>query len=116
MFLAGTFNKMFQYTSGIYAELHYQMYRSLRRVQHLIVCGYSFGDKGINTTIAEWVDSSDAHQLVVIHPKPETLKDNARVEVREVWENWESTGKLTLLPQGAEETAWQDIKDQCKAY
>jgi hypothetical protein len=115
VFLAGTFNKMLQYTSGIYAELHYQMRRSLRHVQNLIGCGYGFGDKGINTMIGEWADSSDTRQIVIIHPKPEELRENARVEIRDIWEDWKRKGKLTLLPQGAEKVTWQDIKDQCKA-
>ena len=115
-FLTGTFNKMLQYTSGIYAELHYQMYRSLRRVQTLIVCGYGFGDKGINTTIWEWVDSLGDNQIVVVHPEPEKLKANARSEIRDIWKDWEKKGKLTILPQGAEKTTWQYIKDQCKVF
>lgn len=90
------------------------MYRSLRRVQTLIVCGYGFGDKGINTTIREWVDSSGDNQMLVIHPEPEKLKANARGEIRDIWEDWENKGKLTILPQGAEKIMWPDIKAQCK--
>jgi hypothetical protein len=116
VFLTGTFNKMLQYTSGIYAVLHYQMYRSLRCVQTLIGCGYGFGDKGINTMIGEWIDSSGDNQMVVIHPEPEKLKANARGEIRDIWEDWEKKGKLTILPQGAEKTTWQDIKDRCKGF
>ena len=69
MLLVGTYNKMRHYTSGIYADLYFELRRALRETERLIVCGYGFGDKGINRQLIEWADSADQKQriMVVIH-------------------------------------------------
>ena len=111
MLLVGTFNKMLQYTSDIYAGLHYQLYRSLRHTQQLVVCGYSFGDKGINTRIIEWIYSSSNRKITVVHPEPEKLKRAARGAISKQWDEWIKQRKLTILTKTTEESSWQNIKD-----
>lgn len=111
MLLVGTFNKMLQYTSDIYAGLHYQLYRSLRHVQQLVICGYSFGDKGINTRINEWLYSSPNRKITVVHPEPEKLKRAARGAISNKWDEWIKQRKLTILTKTIEESSWQNIKD-----
>ncbi|MGB2884690.1 MAG: SIR2 family protein [Dehalococcoidia bacterium] len=111
MLLAGTFNKMLQYTSGIYADLHYQFYRSLRHTRRLVVCGYGFGDKGINAQIIEWVDSSPDQRIIVVHPRPEELKRAARGAISQNWTHWASQDKMTVISRPVEETSWQDMWD-----
>ncbi|MBI5677778.1 MAG: SIR2 family protein [Planctomycetes bacterium] len=111
MLLVGTFNKMLQYTSDIYADLHYQLYRSLRHAQQLVVCGYSFGDKGINTRIIEWIYSSSNQKITVVHPEPEKLKRAARGAISKQWDEWIKQRKLTILTKTIEESSWQNIKD-----
>jgi hypothetical protein len=109
--LVGTFNKMLQYTSGIYAELHCQFYRSLRHTRRLVVCGYGFGDKGINTQIIQWVDSSPDQRILVVHPRPEELKRAARGAISQNWTHWASQDKMTVISRPVEETSWQDMWD-----
>lgn len=111
MLLVGTFNKMLQYTSDIYADLHYQLYRSLRHAQQLVVCGYSFGDKGINTRIIEWIYSSSNRKITVVHPEPEKLKEAARGAISNKWDEWIKQSKLTIVTKTIEESSWQNIKD-----
>ncbi len=111
MFLAGTFNKMLQYTSGIYTDLHYQFYRSLRHTQRLVVCGYGFADKGINTRIIEWIYSSSDHKITIVHPEPEKLKRVARGAISNKWDDWKNMNKLTIVPKGIEQTSWQEIRN-----
>jgi len=111
MLLAGTFNKVLQYTSGIYAELHYQFYRSLRHARRLVVCGYGFGDKGINTPIIEWVNSRPDQRVVLVHPEPEELKGAARGAISGNWDRWVSQNKMTIISRPVEETSWQDMWD-----
>ncbi len=110
MLLAGTFNKMLQYTSGIYADLFYQFYRSLRQTNRLIVCGYGFRDKGINTQIKEWIYSSSDKEMIVIHPDPNRLKSGARGAISNSWDQLSKDGKLIPISKGIEQIAWQDIK------
>jgi len=111
MLLAGTFNKMLQYTSGIYADLYCQMYRALQDTGLLILCGYGFGDKGINTRIIEWLYSSPQNLMVVIHAEPDSLKMNARGAILKNWDNWLQNNKLVLVQKWIEETSWKDISD-----
>lgn len=113
LFLAGTFNKMLQYINDIYADLHYQFRYSLRESQHLFVCGYSFGDKGINTRIIEWMNLSGDKTLIVAHPDPEDLKLKARPGIARHWQAWQDQGRLHFLPKGIEDVSWEEIRQHC---
>lgn len=114
LFLAGTFNKILQYTSDIYADLHYQFRNVLREAEHLLVCGYSFGDKGINGRIIEWMHSAPSRRLLVAHPQPEELKGKARPRIARYWDEWQSQGRLTPIAKGIEELSWPEIKAQLR--
>ena len=59
LLLMGTFNKMLLYTASLWGELHCHFHHSLSRDSALVVCGYGFRDKGINTKI----DKADAFSL-----------------------------------------------------
>jgi hypothetical protein len=69
--LVGTFNKIFRYNSSEYLELHYRFKRALLDddCPVLIVCGYGFGDKGVNTRIVEWIKQWPENRLLIIDPK-----------------------------------------------
>ena len=54
LLLIGTFNKVAEYSRGIFLDLHHRFRSTLREADRLVVCGYSFGDKGINTAVIEW--------------------------------------------------------------
>ena len=85
--LIGTFNKLAQYSQGIYLDLYYRFRATLNQADQLAICGYSFGDKGINTVILEWFYAKpDRRRLLVIHPDPEELIRNARGAIRNHWE------------------------------
>ena len=111
MLLAGTFNKMLQYTRGIYADLYFQMYRALPETELLIVCGYGFGDKGINTRLVEWAYSSERNTMAIIHADPESLKMRARGAIFKNWDTWLHSGKLVLIEKWLQDTSWKDISD-----
>jgi hypothetical protein len=110
--LVGTFNKMLQYTSRIYADLHCQFHYSLRHSRRLVICGYGFGDKGINTGIAEWIHSRSDHRMIVVHPEPEKLRRKARGAISNNWDEWKRQNKLTIIPKRIEETSWHEIRDR----
>jgi hypothetical protein len=109
LLLAGTFNKMLRYTSGIYAHLHYQFFRSLYKNQQLVVCGYSFNDRGINNQIVDWMYSSSDNRIVIIHPEPERLKSASRIS--KYWDEWTQQDRLIIIPKSIEKTSWGDIKN-----
>jgi len=110
VFLAGTFNKMLQYTKEIFADLHCLFRRSLRNIDRLIICGYGFGDKGINSQIVEWMSQSMNNQLTIIHQEPKRLKRNARGVIKRNWEDWSNQGRLSCVEANIENTTWQEIK------
>ena len=68
--LVGTFNKIFGYNSDMFLELHHRFLRVLEDegCKALVVCGYGFGDKGVNTRISEWRHRSLEHRLLIIDP------------------------------------------------
>ena len=53
-FLAGTFNKILSYPTGIYADQHAHFHKSLREADALVVIGYGLRDKAINTRVIAW--------------------------------------------------------------
>ena len=115
--LIGTFNKLAQYSQGIYLDLYYRFRATLNQADQLAICGYSFGDKGINTVILEWFYAKpDRRRLLVIHPAPEELIRNARGAIGNHWEKYpfdpdhvplkEAT---TLIPRKLEEVSVEEF-------
>ena len=101
---------MLQYTIGIYADLFCELRRALCQTERLIVCGYGFGDKGVNGQIGEWVNTSDPKVMVVIHPEPKSLMRLARPDVVFDWDRLLQSNRLAFVQRRIEETSWQDIK------
>lgn len=110
--LVGTFNKMLEYTGAIYFELHCQFYHTLQNIDQLVVCGYGFGDKGINRQIFEWIYSSLKHRVIIIHPNPEILKEKARHVLAKNWDDLVKQQKLILISKKTEDTSWQELKEK----
>lgn len=111
LILIGTFNKMLMYTSGIFADLYSWFAVNLKRINRLIVIGYGFGDKGINSRILDWVGDNHGHKLVIIDPEAEKLKRTGRGAFRKNWEKLQEIGKLTFIKKGVEELTDADVQD-----
>ena len=77
VFLAGTENKIFSYSSGIFLGLISRFRESLNDVNSFAICGYSFGDKGINRLIKDWLFSNQENRLIVIDPSKELSIERA---------------------------------------
>jgi len=56
--LVGGFNKILNYTGGVFADLFCAFRSALYRTTELVISGYGFGDKGVNRAIIEWLHSS----------------------------------------------------------
>jgi hypothetical protein len=110
--LVGTYNKMRQYTSGIYADLYFELRRALRETGCLVVCGYSFGDEGINKQLVEWADSAvnEKKVIIIIHPQPECLKRRARPVISDSWDRWLQSKRLSFVEKRIEAASWEEIK------
>jgi hypothetical protein len=89
LLLAGTFNKLFDYTDAIFLEFQYRFHRALFESDHLIVCGYSFGDKGINQRIVERMTSVPLCKLLVIDPNSlHGIRQRARRAIADKLDGW----------------------------
>jgi hypothetical protein len=111
MLLVGTFNKIPEYTNRIFADLFCQFRRALRETDILIVCGYSFGDQGINMQVEEWANSADKTVMVVIHENPEVLEMGAGGNIYHNWDRWFKNKKLVVVSKWIEDTSWKDIQN-----
>lgn len=109
--LIGTFNKVPEYTRGMFRDLHYRFRSMLREVDQLMVCGYAFGDKGINSEVINWYYATRDRHLVVVHPDPYTLLSNARGAIRHKWSDWKGRGSVTLITKRLEEVSHDEIME-----
>lgn len=75
--LMGTFNKPAMYAGPQLIDVHYRFKKILENTDLLIVCGYSFGDKSINTQLISWWHSS-CRSIVVIDPNCQSMKEISR--------------------------------------
>ena len=108
--LVGTFNKMLEYTTGIFADLHCHFHRCLRQTRLLVCCGYGFGDKGINTKLSEWINAGPDRRLVVVHADPDQLFCCSRGAIADHWPAWQRQGKLVLVKKWNEDVSLDEIK------
>lgn len=114
--LIGTFNKIHQYSSGIFRDLHYRFRSTLSKASQVVICGYSFGDKGINSEIIDWYckrrnqSTRRGPRLIIIHPNPNNLRTCARVAVQNNWDTWESEKSLFFIEKRFEEISLDEFK------
>jgi len=76
--LAGTFNKILSYPSPVYLEQHARYRAALDDADAVVVSGYSFGDKAINTQLAGFLRDGSSRPFVVIHADPKGVIAGAR--------------------------------------
>ncbi len=103
LLLIGTFNKLSEYSQGMFRELHYRFRSTIREVDQLVVCGYSFGDKGINSEIIEWYYTERGRRFVIIHPNRNELIMNARGAIQKKWDDWEKGGSVEFIAKRLED-------------
>ncbi len=111
LILIGTFNKMLEYNSGVFLDLLCEFRFRLRVSRRLIVCGYGFGDKGINTQIVEWLYRDRTNRLFVIHPDPDGLASGARGAIQNNWEGRLKTGKLVVIPKYIQDLTFDELQE-----
>ena len=115
LFLAGTFNKISGYLNHVFLELHYRFHRTLAESSRLVVCGYGFGDKGINNRIADWMcpsSESTKRKMIVIDPKSlAKVQETARGAIGGKIHSWMQEGRFIHLPYGLDdaEVNWNRI-------
>lgn len=111
--LTGTFNKILQYGSGIYADQHFHFHEALAAADALVVIGYGFRDKAVNARIVAWAERPGDRRMVVVHPNAADLGARARGAIRGKWNRWQAHGLLRCVPEYVSPTTtWSSIRDQ----
>jgi hypothetical protein len=86
--LLGTFNKIRDYFSTPYYELFSRFRSSLPTLDCVVVSGYSFGDKGVNSLLCNWVRSCPEARLLVLHQFPDDCLQGGRGAIRKLWKEF----------------------------
>lgn len=106
--LIGSFNKILEYTGGVFADLFCTFRSSLRDTRHLVVSGYGFRDKAVNHSIIEWLHSSPDRKLLVAHEDHLTYKQSARIAIRNVFDS--SFPQITGTGSWFQETSFTQMQ------
>lgn len=107
--LTGTFDKPLAYDSTIYADQHYRFHDALRQANAVIVIGYGFRDKAINSRLIGWLHGARGRRLVVAHGNVDDLVRDARRAIARGWKGWISDGRLHVIEKWVAEASWADI-------
>ena len=110
MLLIGTFNEAIRYTEWFFSELFTQFQQSLKRVDTLVICGYGFGDKGMNSQIIQWIHKSNSNRIVIIHPDPGSMEEKAGRAIQRAFDYLKSEVRLQIIAKPAAEARWQELR------
>jgi len=111
-FLVGTTNKILDYTASIYADIFTYVNLSLQNLDFLIISGYGFGDRGINTLIIEWLYSNVNHRILLIHHDPRGLLKYTRGSIRNKWFDWKNNKRILFITKKIQDVTWLEIKNK----
>jgi len=78
----------------------------LTSTRGLIISGYSFRDKGINSWLIDWMDSSPRNKILLISPNTEKCIGLARPGIRENWTKWKDLERVKEISVPIEEVSW----------
>lgn len=106
--LIGTYNKIPAYTDNIYGELYIRFKAELLGKDLLIVSGYSFRDKGINSKILDFMRNPQK-MVVVIDPNVVRVSVTAKPEMVMAWQPALQNGQLIEFNRGFKAVRWSEI-------
>jgi hypothetical protein len=113
--LIGTHNKMLSYSGGIYRDLFFHFRRILLETNYLVICGYGFGDKGVNNYLHDWFEIS-INKAIIINPDISGLRKNAQPSIATRWDKLKESGNLIEIESGIECMTWNRIKEIIESY
>lgn len=108
-FLVGTFDKILSYETSLFLDQHLRFRIDLRDANRLIVTGYGFADKAINSRLIGWLARARDNRMVVCHPDENGLLERSRKAIRTCWNRWRESGQLVILPTYVEGLKYSDI-------
>jgi hypothetical protein len=110
LILIGTHNKPSFYTNPLFEDQHMRLFNVLKSARRLIVCGYSFGDKAINTRILYWLDKDRERRMVLVHPNEKDCREMARPAIARFWDEFKAQRRLHVIEKGAESVKWDEVR------
>ena len=108
-FLIGTFNKMLSYNSPLYNRLMCEFSSQLDSSNRLIIAGYGFSDKGINTKLIDWFSNNQDNKAVIIAPDICKTIQNARLAIRSKFRDLRKCGRLKITEKGIEDADYYEV-------
>ena len=110
--LAGSDNKMTSYLVGYWADLFFRFRQELHRAETLVVCGYSFRDRGINSQVSEWMNTSQTTRLIVIdtNSEEELVQHCGGGGIYFSWYSWRDKGRLAYIQKDIQELSWDELR------
>jgi hypothetical protein len=112
LILVGRFNKELDYTEAPYWQILVSLAQSLKTRSQLVISGYGFGDKAINTLLINWLyeKGPGERRLIVMHRDKEELLGSARGSISNKWDEWITRGQLVWIPRFPSEETWISLK------
>lgn len=108
--LMGTFNKIRDYSREPYFNLNDRFRRLLAQSGVVIASGYSFGDKGVNGVLANWMLSKRQRRLIVLSADPSGWIEGARGAIRNLV--LRRSGQLLTHPRYLCDCTWHELKSE----
>lgn len=112
LLLIGRHNKTYDYHNFVFEDLHYRFYRGLQAVDRLVVCGYGFGDKAINTRIINWMNGRRDKKLIIIHDQHPNEWADLRVAALRNMADWERDKRFCWIRARSDTVTWDQIKQE----
>ena len=94
----------------MFLKLYYQAADAISNASSIVVSGYSFGDKGINNLLIEWLESDFTRRLLVIDPAFDKLQHIVPLPILQRWQSWLDQKRLIPLQASFKNVEWEEIR------
>lgn len=111
-FLMGSVNKILEYSREIFSELFYRFHFILKNTNLLVVIGYGFKDKGINSKIIEYMHYSSKNKILIIDKKEkEELLNEARLAIKINVSKWEKERRVKFICKDIKDLSLEELNN-----
>ncbi|HKO26316.1 MAG TPA: SIR2 family protein [Solirubrobacteraceae bacterium] len=112
--LVGTFDKILSYETSLFLDQHFRFREELRKATRVVVIGYGFADKAINSRLIDWLARDRANRMIVCHPDSDRLLARARGAIQHSWARWQRNGQLAVVPAYVGDLQFSDVSAELR--
>ena len=110
--LIGTFNKVRDYFNAPYFDLWRTFRSQMSAIDLLVISGYSFGDKGVNTVLSDWMNASTQSRILILHNSRDgECLGRARGAVRKLWDQFRDS-RMFIQSAYLNECDWPSLRSK----